>query len=130
VKLDDLGDKLFASTTEAGAILGGTDPRTIRRAIAAGEIPGRRIGNKLMIPVAWLREQVLTTASEPSQPTIDLDGLADCVADRVFARIARAFGGHAPGVNAADPAPPGPAATADDRLPRTERSHVHRARRA
>jgi hypothetical protein len=125
VKLDDLGDKLFASTTEAGAILGGTDPRTIRRAIAAGEIPGRRIGNKLMIPVAWLREQVLTAAPESSQPTIDLNGLADCVADRVFARIARAFGRQALDVNAADPAPPGPATIANDPLPATKQGHVH-----
>jgi hypothetical protein len=122
MKLDDLGDKLFASTTETAAILDGLDPRTVRRAIAAGEIPGRRVGSKLLVPVAWLREQVIGTAPEAPPPTIDFDQLADRVADRVFTRLAQAFSAQAPEVDGAGPASPGPAPTVDDPLPARERS--------
>jgi hypothetical protein len=93
MNLDDLDGRLFASTTEAAAILDGLDPRTVRRAIAAGEIPSRRFGNKLLVPVAWLREQVSGAASQPDRSPLDLDQLADRVADRLIARLARAFGG-------------------------------------
>jgi hypothetical protein len=111
MNLDDLDGRLFASTTEAAAILDGLDPRTLRRAIAAGEIPSRRVGNKLLVPVAWLREQVNGAAPKQDQPPLDLDQLANRVADRVIACLASAFGGMAPDVRTAGPAPPEPAAT-------------------
>jgi len=103
----------------------GLDPRTVRRAIAAGEIPARRVGTKLLIPVTWLREQVAGSAPESASASLDVDQLADSVADRVIARLACAFGGMTSDVITAGPAPPGPAATADDPLPATERSRVH-----
>ena len=107
MNLDDLDGRLFASTTEAAAILDGLDPRTVRRAIATGEIPSRRVGNKLLVPVAWLRAQVNGAAPEPDRPVFDLDQLADRVADRLITRMARAFGGmtsedaNAPGATGA-----------------------------
>jgi excisionase family DNA binding protein len=55
--LDRLEEKLFATTTEAGAVLR-ADQRTIRKAIEAGEIPAVKVGSTWRVPVAWLREQV------------------------------------------------------------------------
>lgn len=54
--LDRVKTKLFASSTEAAAILD-VDPRTLRAAIERGEIPATRTGNLWRVPVAWLREQ-------------------------------------------------------------------------
>ena len=48
--------RLFATAPETAAILR-TDERTVYRALAAGAIPGTRIGTVWRIPVAWLREQ-------------------------------------------------------------------------
>jgi hypothetical protein len=53
--LDDLSGKLFASVPEVAAVLR-SDPRSIRRAIAAGDIPCTRIGPRSLVPVAWLRQ--------------------------------------------------------------------------
>jgi excisionase family DNA binding protein len=44
----------FVSASEAAAILG-VDPRTVRRAIAAGDIPATRVGAAIRVPVAWLK---------------------------------------------------------------------------
>ena len=87
--LDELNGRLFADVPEVASITG-RDDRTIRRAAAAGEIPSTKVGNKYMIPTAWIREQ----AGQPTAaaPMPDLDELADRVADRVFARFARLFG--------------------------------------
>jgi excisionase family DNA binding protein len=91
---DDLGDRLFADVPEVAEITG-LDPRTIRRAAEAREIPAHKVGNKWMIPTSWLREQAGTPAPQvPVMP--DVDQLAELVADRVFARFVRLFGG-APG---------------------------------
>lgn len=62
----------------------GRDQRTVRRAIEAGRIPGQKVGSRWVVPVAWLREQ----AGEP-EPSPDIDALADQVAARVVARLAR-----------------------------------------
>jgi excisionase family DNA binding protein len=51
-----LGGKLFADVPEAAAILR-YDPRTVRRALEEGTIPGIRAGGRWRIPTAWLREQ-------------------------------------------------------------------------
>lgn len=51
-----LKSKLFATTTEASAILG-CDGRTVRAAIEAGQIPAVRTRNTYRIPTAWLMEQ-------------------------------------------------------------------------
>lgn len=54
--LKRLGDRLFATTTETAAVLR-YDARTVRRAIALGEIPAVRAGSTWRVPVAWIREQ-------------------------------------------------------------------------
>ena len=48
--------RLFATVPEAAAILR-YDVRTVRRAIAAGEIPAVKVGATYRIRVSWLREQ-------------------------------------------------------------------------
>jgi hypothetical protein len=53
--LADLGDKLFASVPEAAAVLR-SDPRSVRRSIAAGEIPAVPVGPRKLVPVRWLRQ--------------------------------------------------------------------------
>jgi excisionase family DNA binding protein len=60
--LERLEGRLFAKTPEVAAVLR-CDVRTLRKAIAAGEIPAVRVGPEYRIPTAWLREKAqLTTA--------------------------------------------------------------------
>lgn len=88
-----LDGRLFADVPETAAILG-RDERTVRKAAAEGEIPATRVGQKWLVPTAWLREQAgLAAPLAPAVP--DLDELADRVADRVFARFVRLLGGGA-----------------------------------
>lgn len=54
--IKDLDGRLFATVPETADITR-YDPRTIRRAIEAGEIPATRAGATWRIPVAWIREQ-------------------------------------------------------------------------
>lgn len=54
--LERIKGRLFATTTEAAVILG-YDPRTVRKAIDAGEIPSVKAGPTRRVPVAWLKEQ-------------------------------------------------------------------------
>ena len=95
--LDDLDGKNFAGVPEAAELLGGCDPRTLRAEIRAGRIPAIRVGTRWMIPAAWLREQVLggTAPTRPAAVALDVDRLADQVADRVLARLAGAILGSA-----------------------------------
>ena len=60
--LEDLAGCLFATVPEAAAILR-YDVRTVRRAIADGDIPAVRAGVTYRIPVAWLRAQALEGAN-------------------------------------------------------------------
>jgi excisionase family DNA binding protein len=62
--LDRLKGRLFATTTEVAAILG-YDPRTIRRAIEAGEIPSVQAGSTRRVPVSWIREQARLGSDGP-----------------------------------------------------------------
>jgi hypothetical protein len=104
VTLDDLGGQNFTGVPEAAAILGGCDPRTIRSEIRAGRIPAIRVGTKWMVPIAWLREQVLG-GIQPTQPAvaaIDVEQLADRVADRLVARFAGIFSMMAPAIKIAN----------------------------
>ncbi len=48
--------RLFLTPLEVAGALG-VDPRTVRRAVAEGQIPSIRTGNKILIPAAWLNEQ-------------------------------------------------------------------------
>jgi excisionase family DNA binding protein len=48
--------RLFATVPEAAAILR-YDVRTVRRGIAAGEIPATKAGSTYRVPVSWLRKQ-------------------------------------------------------------------------
>ena len=107
--LDELDGRLFADVPEVASITG-RDERTIRKAAAAGEIPSTKVGNKYMIPVAWLREQAgQAPPSRVPQPP-DLDQLAERIADRVFARFIGLFTAQ---TLTAEP-PPGPAVTTVD----------------
>jgi len=54
--LERLKGKLFASTTEAGAVLR-ADQRTVRAAIERKEIPAVRVGSTWRIPTHWLLSQ-------------------------------------------------------------------------
>ncbi len=95
--LDDLDGRNFATTTEVARLLDGADPRTVRRMAERGEIPCIRVGTKIMIPVAWLRQHLGGAATaEPGPAPIDLDQLADQVAGRVFARFAGLFASAEP----------------------------------
>jgi len=120
---DDLTGRTFATVQEAAAILGDSDERTIRRAAAEGGIPTIQVGTRRLIPVAWLREQAGMYGVPPQAPAVDLDQLADKVAERVAAKIFGAFAALAPNGVAAGPAPPGPTApNVNDPLPAKERS--------
>ncbi|WP_043615258.1 helix-turn-helix domain-containing protein [Nonomuraea candida] len=58
MKTDEMNGRLFATVPEVSRLLR-ADDRTIRRAIADGQIPGVRLGTTWRIPVAWLRTQAL-----------------------------------------------------------------------
>jgi excisionase family DNA binding protein len=58
-----LKGKLFATVPEVAAVLR-SDVRSVRRAIAAGEIPGIRVGPCWRVPVTWLRH---AAGLEPSE---------------------------------------------------------------
>jgi len=81
--LNDLAGQTFADVPQVADIIG-RDERTVRRAIESGKIPATQIGSKWSVPVAWLREQAGTP-----EPSPDVDELADQVAARVLARLAR-----------------------------------------
>ena len=85
--LNDLAGQVFASVPDVASIIG-RDERTVRRALEAGKIPGQKVGSRWAIPVAWLRQQ----AGAPEPPP-DPGELADQVADRVVARLARLLAG-------------------------------------
>lgn len=60
-----LDGRLFATVTEASAILGyDKQGRSVRRAIEAGDIPGIRAGATWRIPVTWLRQAAGLETSE------------------------------------------------------------------
>lgn len=56
--LKRLRGRLFATVTETSIILGYDEAgRTVRKAIAAGEIPHVKVGGTRRIPVSWIMEQ-------------------------------------------------------------------------
>lgn len=61
--LVSLEGKLFASVPEAATVLR-SDPRSVRRAIVAGDIPATRVGPRWLIPVPWLRRGAWLETSE------------------------------------------------------------------
>jgi hypothetical protein len=48
-----LDGRLFATVPEAAVVLR-SDVRSVRRAIAAGDIPAQAVGPRKLVPVAWL----------------------------------------------------------------------------
>lgn len=88
--LNDLADRLFADVPEVASIMS-RDPRTVRAAAEAGQIPSTKVGKKYLIPTSWLREQMSQPSPAPVAQMPDLDDLADQVADRLFARFAHVF---------------------------------------
>lgn len=49
-----LEGKLFATVPETAVVLR-SDVRSVRRSIAAGEIPAQPVGPRKLVPTAWLR---------------------------------------------------------------------------
>jgi hypothetical protein len=58
-----LDGKLFASVPEVATVLR-SDPRSVHRAIAAGDIPAIRVGPRSLVPVKWLRQAAGLETSE------------------------------------------------------------------
>jgi hypothetical protein len=58
-----LKDRLFATVPETAAVLR-SDARSVRRAIAAGDIPAQPVGPRKLVPVAWLRRAAGLETSE------------------------------------------------------------------
>lgn len=54
--------KLVISVKEAAALLG-VHEKTVRRAVARGELPGKKLRSRVLIPVAALRAWI-----EPDTP--------------------------------------------------------------
>jgi hypothetical protein len=75
--------QLFFDIPTVARVLG-RDARTVRRCVESGEIPGQKFGARWSVPTSWVRQQ----AGEP-EPSPDLDVMADQVAARVVARLAR-----------------------------------------
>ena len=61
--LANLKDRLFATVPEAAVVLR-SDARSVRRAIAAGDIPSTPVGPRKLVPVAWLRQAAGLEMSE------------------------------------------------------------------
>ena len=61
--LADLEGKLFATVPEVAVILR-SDVRSIRRAIAAGDIPAVPVGPRKLVPVPWVRQAARLETSE------------------------------------------------------------------
>jgi excisionase family DNA binding protein len=64
-----------------------TDERVLRKMIAAGEIPVRRFGRKVVIPAEWVNAQIGRGLQPPAPPRATPDQLADLVAAKVAAEI-------------------------------------------
>jgi excisionase family DNA binding protein len=68
ITLADLSDRLFATAPEAAALLR-LHPRTVRRQVDAGLIPGFKAGREYRIPADWLRAQASQgTTRQPAIP--------------------------------------------------------------
>jgi hypothetical protein len=57
--------KLFASVPETARVLRSQE-RSIRRAIAAGDIPAVPLGPRKMVPTAWIRKAAGLETSAPA----------------------------------------------------------------
>jgi excisionase family DNA binding protein len=57
--------KVLLSVEEASAATG-LDQKTVRAAVARGDIPGRRIGRLIKIPVWWVEEQRVGPRAQPA----------------------------------------------------------------
>jgi len=90
-------DRLFLGVPEVSAILR-LDDRTVRGALASGEIPGFKVGPQWHVPAAWVRQQLGDTTEtvaprEAEQGAVTPEELADLVADRVVNRLVQALTG-------------------------------------
>jgi excisionase family DNA binding protein len=63
ITMADLDGRTFARVWETAQIME-CSQRTLLTMLAAGEIPGTRIGTQWRIPVAWLRAQVQAGQSQ------------------------------------------------------------------
>jgi hypothetical protein len=61
--LAELEGKLFATVPETAVVLR-SDVRSVRRSIAAGDIPAQPVGPRKLVPVSWLRQAAGLETSE------------------------------------------------------------------
>lgn len=61
--LAKLAGQLFATVPEVAVVLR-SDVRSVRRSIAAGDIPAQPVGPRKLVPVAWLRRVAGLETSE------------------------------------------------------------------
>ena len=57
-----LDSRLFLTPAELATLLG-SDPRTVRKAVQEGKIPGFKVGVFWKIPTSWVRQQAGLDAS-------------------------------------------------------------------
>jgi hypothetical protein len=56
--LERISGRLFATVTETSIILGYDEMgRTVRKAIAAGDVPAVKAGSTYRVPVSWILQQ-------------------------------------------------------------------------
>lgn len=80
MNLDDLRGRAIATVQETAEVLG-CDDRTVRRGIERGELPGIKIGTRLMVPVPRLLALIEPGgAPQPqsamSAPAVDSEAVA------------------------------------------------------
>jgi hypothetical protein len=80
--------QLFLDVPAVARILG-RDERTVRKAVESGSIPGQKFGARWSIPTSWVRQQAGLPEPATAAAAPDAHELADLVADRVVARLAR-----------------------------------------
>ena len=61
--LASLKGKLFATVPEVAVVLR-SDVRSVRRSIAAGDIPAQPVGPRKLVPTSWLRQAAGLETSE------------------------------------------------------------------
>jgi excisionase family DNA binding protein len=65
VNLDDIRGRTVITVAETAELLG-LDQRTVRRGIEAGDLPGIRVGKRIVVPVAKLI--ALLEEEDPAPP--------------------------------------------------------------
>jgi excisionase family DNA binding protein len=65
-----------------------SNPRTIYEGVRAGTVPHRRVGRAVRVPASWVDANAVALA-DGQAAALDVDELADAVADRLLVRLAQ-----------------------------------------